>query len=281
MNTNAVGIGQDEGHEEEEVGLGSIWVIGHVGKIDEEGEAKKTSTRRGLFGGVNEVEKGKKIDEEVETIVQEIKDTWKVVESKKQKNKKKEVSAEKQEYLKVMVSADGETKDICGIEAKKKKLRTVGYGEITVDSAAEESVWPYVSKDTFPMKPVEKKMRFITASGDGMGHYGKKQVHFKTKESKTVAGMNFEVTDVCKPLAAVWRLAEKNHLVQFGPAPEDCFIKNKETGNKIFMKQKKGSYVLQVEFVQEVDAEEVISRKEGQCRVCDSTDPSKGFRRQA
>jgi hypothetical protein len=51
MNTNAVGIGQDEGHEEEEVGLGSIWVIGHVGKIDEEGEAKKTSTRRGLLGG--------------------------------------------------------------------------------------------------------------------------------------------------------------------------------------------------------------------------------------
>ena len=90
-----------------------------------------------------------------------------------------------------------------------------------------------------------------------------------------MAGMNFEVADVCKPLAAVWRLAEKNHLVQFGPAPEDCFIKNKETGNKIFMKQKKGSYVLQVEFVQEVDAEE------GQCRVCDSTDPSKGFRRQA
>ena len=47
-------------------------------------------------------------------------------------------------------------------------------------------------------------------------------------------------------------MAEKNHLVQFGPDPADCFIKHKVTGDKIFMKQKRGSYVLDVEFVKEV-----------------------------
>ena len=39
------------------------------------------------------------------------------------------------------------------------------------------------------------------------------------------------------------------HGVQFGDAEEDCWIKNKRTGKKIPMKKKRGSYVLEVEFV--------------------------------
>ena len=34
--------------------------------------------------------------------------------------------------------------------------------------------------------------------------------------------------DVQKPLAAVWRIADKGNLVQFGPNPENNFIQNVE-----------------------------------------------------
>ena len=37
--------------------------------------------------------------------------------------------------------------------------------------------------------------------------------------------------------------------------PEDCFIKNKASNRKIFMRKKKGSYVLDVEFVTNTNGE--------------------------
>ncbi len=92
-----------------------------------------------------------------------------------------------------------------------------------------------------------------------MKHYGSKRVQLKTEAKKPIAELNFQVTDVRKPLAAVWRLAEKNHLVQFGPEDEDCFIKHKGTGDKIYMQRNRRSYVLQVEFVQAVEIEESAS----------------------
>ena len=63
--------------------------------------------------------------------------------------------------------------------------------------------------------------------------------------------MGFHVTEVKKPLAAVSRIAEKGNLVQFGPRPEDCYIMNIETKEKMMMRLERGTYVLDVEF--EVD----------------------------
>ena len=40
--------------------------------------------------------------------------------------------------------------------------------------------------------------------------------------------MTFQVTEVKKPLAAVWRLVEKGNLVQFGPSEAQCFIQDNE-----------------------------------------------------
>ena len=52
-------------------------------------------------------------------------------------------------------------------------------------------------------------------------------------------------------MAAVSRIAEKGNIVQFGPKPEDCFIMNVESKEKMFMRLERGTYVLDVEF--EVD----------------------------
>ena len=50
--------------------------------------------------------------------------------------------------------------------------------------------------------------------------------------------LGFQVSDVQKPLAAVWRIADKGNLVQFGPNPEDNFIQNVTTKRKIPMIKK-------------------------------------------
>ena len=56
---------------------------------------------------------------------------------------------------------------------------------------------------------------------------------------ETIVRLTFQVTDVKKVLAAVWRACEKGNVIQFGDEPEDCFIKNKRTNRKIFMRKKR------------------------------------------
>jgi len=159
----------------------------------------------------------------------------------------------------VGVEADEQHYDaFIGQVTGQRKWSSLGRGEITVDSAAEESVCPKGWGGAYELKPVTgKKIRFKNASGGEMGHFGSKEVKFRTKPGEgpdIVMSMGFEVSEVQKPLAAVWRIAEKGNLVQFGPGKDDNFIKNAVTGEKIMMKRKGKSYVLDVEFV--VDKEE-------------------------
>ena len=65
-------------------------------------------------------------------------------------------------------------------------------------------------------------------------------------------GMEFQVSDVRKPLAAVWRIAEKGNVVQFGPRDGDNYIQNINSGEKIWLKRKGGSYVMEVGFQRRV-----------------------------
>ena len=65
-----------------------------------------------------------------------------------------------------------------------------------------------------------------------MKHFGEKDVTFKDQETSAVLGMTFQVTEVRKVLAAVWRLAEKGNIVQFGPEPHHNYILNFATKRK-------------------------------------------------
>ena len=90
---------------------------------------------------------------------------------------------------------------------------------------------------------------------------------------ETSVGLTFEATDVKKALAVVWRVCEKGNIIQFGDAAEDCFIKNKKSNRKIFMRRKKGSYVLDVEFVIKKDGE-TISLGKGEITVDSAAEES-------
>ena len=132
---------------------------------------------------------------------------------------------------------------------KVAQWKAVGPGEITVDSAAEESVCPKECGEAYELKEPERWLRFTNASGGRMGHYGAKETTFVTGKEKTFMSLGFQVSDVQKPLAAVWRITEKGNLVQFGPRPEDNFIKNLQNNKKVQMVRKGGSYVIEAEFV--------------------------------
>ena len=52
------------------------------------------------------------------------------------------------------------------------------------------------------------------------------------EEDRTMR-LNFQVTDVKKPLMSVKRIVEKGNHVSFGPGEKDNFIVNRATGDKL------------------------------------------------
>ena len=120
-----------------------------------------------------------------------------------------------------------------------------------MDSAAEESCWPVeeTGKGLFEVTASRRNLRLITASGKEMKHSGELEATFKDIETEGIMGMKFQVTEVKKALAAVWRLAEKGNIVKYGPLDHQNYILNLATRKKVRMHRKGGSYVLKVEFV--------------------------------
>lgn len=97
---------------------------------------------------------------------------------------------------------------------------TMGAGEITVDSAADESCWPKDLGGAFETKASRRNLILKTANGEEMKVYGEKDVTFKEHLAGGVMGLRSQVADVKKPLRAVRRLVDKNDIVQFWPEPD-------------------------------------------------------------
>ena len=83
-----------------------------------------------------------------------------------------------------------------------------------------------------------------------MGPRGTKRIQaVETPENKIPMSLTFQVTSVNKPLLSVKRVTEKGNHVSFGPKPEDNFIVNKKTGDKIALRSNgKGSFLMDVNF---------------------------------
>ena len=129
--------------------------------------------------------------------------------------------------------------------------KNVGATEIVIDSAADESDCPKQWGQAFRTRAIaeNQKIKLRSANGGKIEHYGEKVVCFKAGERDDVKGMRFQVCDVQRPLAAVWRIVEQGNLVQFGPKPEDNYIWDPEAGEKIAMRRKGRSFVLDVDMV--------------------------------
>ena len=160
---------------------------------------------------------------------------------------------------------NGDRHFVGGVQAKKsvrfqdqvdaKKLVPMGPCEITVDSGAEESVWPagWFKEEPLRTIGVEPK-KFIAANGQPMAHYGSKQVKFCKGGGDgdgQIMSLNFEVTDVTRPLVAVRRIVEHGNDVCFDESGGR--IVNRAKGTSIPLERKGGCYVLSVELLAEVE----------------------------
>ena len=73
---------------------------------------------------------------------------------------------------------------------------------------------------------------------------------------KKKMNLTFQVADVKKPLISVKRIVEKGNFVSFGPKPEDNFIENRNSGDRIALRPNgKGSYLMSVNFESGLSAE--------------------------
>jgi hypothetical protein len=160
------------------------------------------------------------------------------------------VKARKQKFVKSKVVKKEPEINVVDMKSSKKYK-----GKITIDSGAEESVFPVDMIEESEIVETEASRKgygFIAANGSKMKNYGAAKVKFDN-DGKPRA-MNFHVTDVKKPLGAVCRIAEKGNYVCFGPESKDNYIMNIGTNEKIMMKRERGTYVLDVEFMESVFA---------------------------
>jgi len=131
---------------------------------------------------------------------------------------------------------------------------------ITVDSGAEESVWPIDlvdEKDLVETEASRNDIGFVAANGARMQNYGALKVEFENAGKPMQ--MNFHATSVKKPLAAVCRITDCGNKVCFGPEPGDNYIMNISTKERIYMKRERGTYVLEVDLK---DKSSVFPRRE-------------------
>ena len=139
------------------------------------------------------------------------------------------------------------------------RLVSAGYGEITVDSGAAESVLP---KDMLPNEVLVEGdakragVQYVAANGAPMPNRGEKRVRFRSGVDGSKKGLNsirFQVTDVNKPLASVSRMLDQGNTVVFTRRNGmKSYVINDATGEKLEFEEKKGVFVMPVEFFQPV-----------------------------
>lgn len=139
------------------------------------------------------------------------------------------------------------------------RLVSAGRGKITIDSGAAESVLPRGMLPNEPLREGAAKrsgVKYVAANGARMENLGEKRARFRRSGEAGINGITFQVTDVAKPLAAVSRILDKGNRVVFSRGAEGSYIENVSTGEWMPLKEEKGTFVLEVDFLQPEEAME-------------------------
>ena len=151
------------------------------------------------------------------------------------------------------VSVEMPDEAIATVGMDSRGLRTAGRGKITIDSGAAESVLPadVVPNETLVEGEAKRRgVRYVAANGGKMENMGEKKVRFRREGSEAVNSIMLQVTGVGKPLASVSRILDKGNSVIFSRHGEGSYIVNEKTRQKIPIKEEKGTFVMDVEFLE-------------------------------
>ena len=133
------------------------------------------------------------------------------------------------------------------------RLRPAGKGKVTIDSGAAESVMPRGMLQREPLVEGDAKkagVRYVAANGSKMDNYGEKRVRFKREGFNGVNSLLFQVTDVGKPRASVSRILDKGNAVIFSRGLGGSYVINDKTGQRIPLVEEKGTFVMEVEYLE-------------------------------
>ena len=126
---------------------------------------------------------------------------------------------------------------------------------IIIDSGASSSTLPrdwcgHVK--TWQTAESRGGQTFTVANGDEIPNLGRKSVTLMTKEG-SVRDMRFEVCDVTRALGSVSQICKAGHTVVFNPpgSKQGSYIQHIETGDRMWMIEKDGIYLLDVRIAPE------------------------------
>jgi hypothetical protein len=124
--------------------------------------------------------------------------------------------------------------------------------EITVDSGAGVSCWQEKLLKNTPLMP---KVRFNVASGSELKYLGTKKVQSYPVDARRRGGgrsgdvceMSFHVTDTTKPLAAAMSITKIGNRIVLEDGPSNNCIENLTAGDKVMLRESRGTYVFGAE----------------------------------
>ena len=104
-------------------------------------------------------------------------------------------------------------------------------------------------------------VKYVAANGAKMENCGEKKIRFKKEGLGGINDMLFQVTDVGKPLASVSKTLDKGNTVVFSRKQGGSYIVNNCTGQKIPLTEEKGTFVMDVEYLEPDETVEGFTRQ--------------------
>ena len=156
--------------------------------------------------------------------------------------------------------------DVGGLEVlmPDRAAQVCRQGKVTIDSGATESVMPKGMRDRQPLVEGEAKrmgVKYVAANGAKMDKYFEKKIRFKKEGLGGINDMLFQVTDVGKPLASISRILDKGNTVVFSRKQGGSYIVNNCAGQKSPLTEEKGTFVMDVEYLEPDETAEGFTRE--------------------
>ena len=108
-------------------------------------------------------------------------------------------------------------------------------------------------------------VKYVEANGSKMDGYGHKRIRFKKEGLSGVSDMLFQVTNVGKPLASATRILDKGNTVVLPRKPGGSCILNNYSGQKIQLTEEKGTFVMDVQYLESDPDSEGFARQLSNC----------------
>ena len=119
---------------------------------------------------------------------------------------------------------------------------------LVIDSGAAETVLPDTWFQNYPIiegPEMKAEQSYVCADGTEIQNVGERHLVLSSLDWTQTRKMKFQVTQVHKALGSVSRIIKNNNKIVFDEE-EGSYILNKETGEKLWLREDNGVFVLDV-----------------------------------